>query len=73
MNPARKPMGTFDYWKPRTLEEDGTQQTTEARNLFETYGADLDPSNFVIAENLLSWCVLHCYPLELHLIYTLSL
>lgn len=70
MNPARKPMNTLDCWKPRKLEEHGNRQETEARNLFETYGADLDPSDFVIVENLLAWWVesVDRFPLELHLI-----
>jgi hypothetical protein len=50
-------MNTLDYWKPRKLEERGNQQVSEARNLLETYGADLSSSRRVVAEDLLARCV----------------
>ena len=50
-------MKTLDYWKPHKLEEHGIQQVSEARDLFETYGANLSPSNRVVAESLLAQCV----------------
>ena len=50
-------MNILDYWKPHKLEECGIQQVSEARNLLETYGADLSPSKRVVAEDLLARCV----------------
>jgi hypothetical protein len=45
---------TLDYWKPHKLEEHGIQQVSEARDLLETYGANLSPSNRAVAESLLA-------------------
>ena len=57
MNQPRKSMNTFDYWKPRKLEERGIQQVSEARILLETDGAALSPSKRIVAEDLLARCV----------------
>lgn len=48
-------MNALDYWKPHKLEEHGIQQILEARNLFETYGGRLSPSNREVAESLLAY------------------
>jgi hypothetical protein len=57
MNHSCMSMKTLDYWKPHKLEKHGIQQVSEARDLLETYGANLSPSNRVVAENLLAQCV----------------
>jgi hypothetical protein len=47
-------MNPLDYWKPHKLEEHGIQQVSEARNLLETYGANLGLENRNKAESLLA-------------------
>ena len=52
-----KSINTLDYWKPRKLEERGTQQVSEARDMLKAYGAALSPSKRIVAEDLLARCV----------------
>jgi hypothetical protein len=50
-------MINLDDWKPHKFEGRGNQQASEARNLLETYGANLSLEDRDMAESLLALCV----------------